>query len=29
MLPRLGERPGYRIFGCTACTALEWVELKG
>jgi len=24
----LGSRPGYRIFGCTACKALQWVDVQ-
>jgi hypothetical protein len=27
VLAPLGPRPGYRIFGCSACTAIEWVEV--
>jgi hypothetical protein len=26
-LPRLGDRPAHRIFGCTRSTALHWVEI--
>jgi len=25
LLPRLGERPAYRIFGCSACNELTWI----
>jgi hypothetical protein len=24
-IPRFGERPAYRIFGCVACSALTWI----
>jgi hypothetical protein len=24
-LPRQGEQPSYRIFGCTKCTFNEWI----
>jgi DNA-directed RNA polymerase subunit M/transcription elongation factor TFIIS len=25
-LARLADRPAYRIFECTACNALTWIE---
>jgi len=24
-LPRHGDQPAYRIFGCTKCTFTEWI----
>jgi hypothetical protein len=25
VLPRTGDVPLYRVFGCTACTFIEWI----
>jgi hypothetical protein len=25
VLPRVGEHPTYRIFGCAACSFIEWI----
>jgi hypothetical protein len=25
LLPRTSENPSYRIFGCSACTFVEWI----
>jgi DNA-directed RNA polymerase subunit M/transcription elongation factor TFIIS len=27
-IARLGDEPGYRIFHCEACNALQWVAEK-
>jgi hypothetical protein len=26
VIPRLGARPQYRIYGCVSCKKLEWIE---
>jgi len=28
VIARLGAQPGYRIFGCTTCQALQWIEVQ-
>ena len=28
VMPSLGSRPEYRIFGCSACKALQWVDVQ-